>query len=59
MFRVLYLADTLKLVIDALKKGSLSKVTMMYKAILYILLSFGDDVNIVNKQLLKFDRFVV
>lgn len=59
MFRVLYLADTLKLVIDALKKGSLSKVAMMYKAILYILLSFGDDVNIVNKQLLKFDRFVV
>lgn len=49
MFRVLYLADTLKLVIDALKKGSLSKVAMMYKAILYILLSLGDDVNIVNK----------
>lgn len=59
MFRVLYLADTLKLVIDALKNGSFSKVAMMYKAILYILLSFGDDVNIVNKQLLKFDRFVV
>lgn len=58
MFRVLYLADTLKLVIDALKKGSLSKVAMMYKSILYILLSLGDDVNIINKQLLKLDYFV-